>query len=57
MTETSLVPEFAAQAGPTFEEPVAMDVRGRLAQSLKLKLKRRATAAARPHAQARAASD
>ena len=36
MTETSLVPELAAHDGPTFEEPVAMDVRGRLVQSLKL---------------------
>jgi cell division protein FtsQ len=34
-----------------------MDVRGRLAQSLKLKLKRRATAAARPRAHAWPASD
>ena len=34
-----------------------MNVRGRLAQALKLKLKRRSTAAARPHAYAWAASD
>src|SRR5512141_2477835 len=34
-----------------------MDVRGRLAQSLKLKLKRRATAAARPRAHSWSASD
>jgi cell division protein FtsQ len=50
MTETSLVPELAAHAGPTFEEPVAMDVRGRLAQSLKLKVKRRAPSASRTRA-------
>jgi len=57
MTETSLVPELAAHAGPTFEEPVAMDVRGRLAQSLKLKLNGRATFASRPRAHTWPASD
>ena len=57
MTETSLVPELAAHIGPTFEEPVAMDVRGRLAQSLKLRLQRRASAARRLRAHAWSASD
>src|SRR5579872_4503444 len=40
MTETSLVPELAARAGITFEELVAMDGRGRLAQSLKSRFRR-----------------
>jgi cell division protein FtsQ len=57
MTETSLVPELAAHGGLTFEEPVAMDDRGRLAQSLKLKLKRRATAARRLRVHAWSASN
>jgi cell division protein FtsQ len=57
MTETSVVPELAAHAGPTFEELVAMDVRGRLAQSLKLERKRRATAAPRQRAHSWSASD
>ena len=57
MAETLAVPELAAHAGPTFEEPVAMDVRGRLAQSLKLKLKRRARAVPRLRAHAWSASD
>jgi len=57
MTEPSLVPKLAAHDGPTFEEPVAMDVRGRLVQSLKLKLKRRAKAAPRLRAHARPLSD
>jgi cell division protein FtsQ len=43
--------------GPTFEELVAMDVRGRLAQSLKLERKRRATAAPRQRAHSWSASD
>ena len=57
MTEPSLVPKLAAHDGPTFEELVAMDVRGRLVQSLKLKLKRRAKAAPRLRAHARPLSD
>jgi len=35
MTETSLVPELLGPSGPPYEEPVTMDCRGRLAQSLK----------------------
>jgi cell division protein FtsQ len=57
MTEPSLVPKLAAHDGPTFEELVAMDVRGRLVQSLKLKLKRRAKAAPRLRAHSRPLSD
>jgi cell division protein FtsQ len=43
--------------GTTFKEQVAMNDRGRLAQSLKLKLQRRATAASRARAPAWSASD
>jgi cell division protein FtsQ len=57
MTEPSLVRELAAHVGPTFEEQVAMNDRGRLAQSLKLKPKRPATAARRLRAHAWLASD
>ena len=57
MTEISLVPELAAHDGLTFEEQVAMDDRGRLAQSLKLKLQRRPAPARRLRARAWSASD
>ena len=43
--------------GQRLNEPVAMDVRGRLAQSLKLMLKRRAKAAPRLRAHASSSSD
>jgi cell division protein FtsQ len=46
MTESALVPELAAHNGPTTEEPVAMNDRARLAQSLKSTTRRRAAAAA-----------
>ncbi len=57
MTETSFMPELAAHEGHNVEEQVAMDDRGRLAQSLKLKLKRRAAAARRLRAHVWSASD
>jgi cell division protein FtsQ len=52
MTESTLVPELAAHHGPTIKEPVAMNDRARLAQSLKRTTRRRATTAAplRAHA-------